>query len=162
MNQLVDLSFVKQRIREKLKTLKTPSKGQGGKKGAACHNEETLLLSALLHRPEKAPEALKRITLEDINDGVVKSLLKRLIDGRVTGDSISRIAETDEERALVSRLSLLPGFDTLKVEENIEGCIKKLTIRTIDGKIKDAEAAGDLKIISLLIKERNTIMREVE
>lgn len=151
-------------IREGLKGLKRDLKPVRNRPAATLpYNEEHLLLSAVIHAPEKAEKILEKLRIEDMKDSMVREILGRIrsIKGRLNPDSLLGVAETDDERGLISRLSLQPGFDTSVVDKNIDDCIKKITKRQIDEKIREAEKSGDLKLLNCLLTERQQLIRGI-
>lgn len=147
-------------IREKIGMLRktgtaeTVPSGRNSRKG---QDEELLLLSTAIQAPERIPEIMERISVEDIRDGSIREIFEKLstLEGSLQGAHL-----TDEERALVARLSLNPGFDVEKIDRNMEDCIKRITRRRYDEQIRAAEKAGDLKLLSRLLTERQRLMQE--
>jgi len=127
--------------------------------GAAPYNEEVLLLSAALAAPEKAEEILSHIKIEDIRDSAVKRIFGKLRRATSPRHSPMDAAETEEDKALVSRLSLNPGFDPGEIDRNIEDCVKVISRRRLDEQILRARASGDLKLLSRLYTERQRLMQ---
>lgn len=173
--ELADLSRLGEAdIREKLRDLGVRTYGQRGRysppggSGAIrkkpvlkAYNEETLLLSAAIASPGHCPSILERMSLEVIEDPVVCGLLKKLSSGDASAEGVLALAETDEERELVTRLSVSPGFEIEHIDRNIEDCIIKINKRSLDSRIRSAESAGDLKLLQQLVMERqNLIKRE--
>jgi DNA primase len=149
-------------IREELNRFKktgafsAPGKAGGG--GQLPCNEEVLLLSAALCRPEKTGEIFERIAREDIRSALVRGLLEKLLAAPPSGPATD-IAENDEERALVSKLSLEPGFDLSRIEQNIDDCVLKINTRHLDEKIQSAQDAGDLRLLARLYSERHKLIQ---
>lgn len=124
-------------------------------------HEELLLLSALLLFPEKAGSVLSRLSLEDITDDTVRSLLSR-ITGLGDGANIGAILNDadDAEKRLVTGLSLNPGFDPEQVDANIADCLRKLKQRKKEMERQVAEDAGDIKRLDSLLKEKRKQINE--
>lgn len=124
-------------------------------------HEELLLLSALLLFPEKAGSVLSRLSLEDITDDTVRSLLNR-ITGLGDGANIGAILNDadDAEKRLVTGLSLNPGFDPEQVDANIADCLRKLKQRKKEMERQVAEDAGDIKRLDSLLKEKRKQINE--
>jgi DNA primase len=120
-------------------------------------NEEMLLLSAAIQAPERIPDIMDRVALEDLRDPRIREIFEKLatLEGSLQGAHL-----TDEERALVSRLSLHPGFDVENIDRNMQDCIRRITRRRYDERIRAAEKAGDLKLLSRLLTERQRLMQE--
>jgi len=171
--ELSDLSRISEgAIREKLRMLGkrtyTTASGPAGQQSAPrrkpmlkAYNEEVLLLSAVIASPGHCPSILERIELADIEDPTVTSLLVRLSSGKASTEGVLAIAETEEERELVTRLSLSPGFEIEDIDMNIDDCITRINKRRLDSRIRSAESSGDLKLLQQLVMERqNLIKRE--
>jgi DNA primase len=148
-------------IREKLNTYKKTGTITGNKPKTMLYNEEILLLSAAIQAPEKTEEILSRVPIEDIKDNVVREVFKRLssLEDK-TVHALLTASETEEERALISRLSLNPGFDLSNLDKNIDDCIKKITMKRVEERIKTAELAGDLKLLTSLLSKRQRLLQE--
>jgi len=148
-------------IREKLNTYKKTGTITGNKPRTMLYNEEILLLSAAIQAPEKTEEILSRVPIEDIKDNVVREVFKRLssLEDK-TVHALLTASETEEGRALISRLSLNPGFDLSNLDKNIDDCIKKITMKRVEERIKTAELAGDLKLLTSLLSKRQRLLQE--
>jgi DNA primase len=167
--ELSDLSRISEgAIREKLGQLGRRPFGSP-RKGAArprepvirAYNEEVLLLSAAVASPGHCPSILERMDLEDIEDEVVRHMLGKLSGGDASAEGVLALAETPEERELVTRLSLSPGFEIEHIDENIGDCIIKINRRRLDRRIESAQSSGDMKLLQQLVMERqNLIKRE--
>lgn len=135
-----------------------------GKKGpttdsASSRGEEYLLLSAVIAFPEKAGQVLSVLDMNDVSDKTVVSLLKRigsLADGQNLSDMLDDLSE--EERRLVTKFSVDPGFDLENVDRNIEDCFRRIERRKLDERIRLAEDSGDLNLINNLIREKKNII----
>jgi len=148
-----------EKIRKKAgsQSLQTPKSAQ-----SRPRREEYLLLSAIVSFPEKADSVLSRLTIEDIRDKTIGSLFQKL--GMLAADKgiTSLLDDADEaERALVTELSLKPGFDLEHVDENIEDCLQKLRQRKFEEKRMLAEASGDIALLDSLLKEKRRLVKRV-
>jgi DNA primase len=131
---------------------------------ATLYNEETLLLSIALFRAGKVGDILEDIGLEDFRDPMVRRVFEKLRDAG--GASAMELAESDEERALISRLSVAPGFEPEDMDLNIVDCVRKVKMRRlqeevsrIDEDIKSAERAGDSELLRRLLSRRQELAR---
>jgi len=169
--QLSDLSRISEgAIREKLRLLskktygapaKTPSRGSGRKSPLiSAYNEEVLLLSAAIASPGHCPSILEQVSLEDIGDVTVRLLLGKLSSGDASAEGVLALAETEEERELVTRLSVSPGFEIEHIDENIRDCIIKINKRGLDLRIKSAQSDGDMKLLQELVLERQNLIKK--
>jgi DNA primase len=146
-------------IREELaRHRKAGSSGGRARPASLPYNEEVLLLSAALAVPEKTGEILGRIRLDDLREKPVRAIFGRLQGDKKTPLSPMEAAETEDERALVSRLSINPGFDPSDLERNIDDCVRRINKKRLDERIKNAETAGDLRLLSRLYSERQKLV----
>jgi DNA primase len=128
---------------------------------AAVCNEEYLLLSAVIAFPERAGYVLAGIDIDEMKDKTVSELFRKLSSappGRGLVDMLDEI--NDDERRLVARLSVSPGFDLDHVEKNIEDCIRRMRERELMDRIRRAEATGDMHLIHSLLKEKKRLCEE--
>jgi DNA primase len=124
------------------------------------YDEETLLLSAALSVPEKKEEILGRVGAEDMENTLVKNIFRKLAGRESSPEHFMDADWSAEERELVSRLVVSPGFDDEHIDRNIEDCIRKISRRRLEERIKNAESRGDLKLLSELYSERQKLIRE--
>ncbi len=133
-----------------------------------CYDEELLLLSAVIAFPEKLAYILRSLTVEEFRNPTVRSILGRLGAGS-HGESFESVHSslTDEEKALVTKLTFHPGFDHEDVERNIEDCVRSMVERRFDEqrrqiheRIRQAEKRGDHELLSTLLQERQRMIKE--
>jgi DNA primase len=166
-------------IREEMKRLRSKPAGKtrGGSPSspppsvrALCYDEEILLLSAVLAFPEMLDAILERISLEELRNLSVRNIFKNLRD-RGRGSRVDSILSfvTDEERMLITRLTVHPGFDNETVDKNIEDCIRKIQARKFDERlkqvheqIKQAEVTGEQEVLKALLPERQKLIKEAQ
>lgn len=159
LTELSDRTRVNEReIREKLdRQRKSGSPAPAQKARALAYNEEVLLLSAAVNLPDRAGALLERLQVGQMRDPLIRNIFERLSAG---GLDAMAAASTEEEKALVRRLSIEPGFDLESADRNIEDCLRKITRRGVDERIRSAEEAGDLKLLSRLLSERQKLFEE--
>ncbi len=126
---------------------------------AAQHREEYLLLSALISFPEKAEHVLAQIDIEDLKDETIQSLFKKIESLGKTFTMESLLNEAGEESALITGLSLKPGFDLEHVDRNIEDCIQTMLQKRFEEKRKMAEESGDISLLNILLKEKRKLLK---
>jgi len=128
------------------------------------------LLSAVLAFPEMLDAILERISLEELRNLSVRNIFKNLRD-RGRGSRVDSILSfvTDEERMLITRLTVHPGFDNETVDKNIEDCIRKIQARKFDERlkqvheqIKQAEVTGEQEVLKALLPERQKLIKEAQ
>jgi len=113
-------------IRKELKGEKGPSPKRAkteGAKTAFLHNEETMLLSIFVNMPEMRGEILKLVSPEELKDSIVKGLILKLKDSE---------ALSEDERSLMAKVAIEPGFMVSEAEKTINDCVKRIEIRKID------------------------------
>jgi DNA primase len=130
--------------------------GQGA---GPVHEEERLLLSAIISFPEKAEDVLSRLRIEEVLDKTVSSLLRK-IKLPAPGLNIPSLMDSadDAEKALITELSLKPGFDPEHVDKIIEDCLQKLRKREFEEKRRLAESSGDIALLNSLLKEKRRLI----
>jgi DNA primase len=125
--------------------------------------DEKMLLSTVLYAPEKSHLIAAAINPETIENPAVRGILEKVRtiasdldkEKRTFIENLLDICSIDEQK-LITMLSINPEIDTELAGENIEGCLKALTLRDIEKQIKSATETGDIKLLnSLLIKKKN-------
>jgi len=127
-----------------------------------CHDEELLLLSAVIAFPEKLDAVLSNVSVEDFRDPAIRRVLGRLsAGGAKEGFDAMLSSLSDEEKALVIGLTVNPGFDMENVDKNIEDCIKKKVMRKFEEMNRQAHARGDREALNALLLEKRRLIKEV-
>lgn len=126
----------------------------------SLYNEELLLLSAAIACPHRASEIIDRIPVDEVEDQTIKGLFQKIkaIADKVSIDLMLSVADNDE-KMLITRLSLNPGFDLENVDKNVDDCIRKIIQRRFDERVRIAETAGDLKLLNSLLLERQRLIK---
>lgn len=126
------------------------------------NREEYLLLSAIIAFPEKADTVLSNIDIEDLKDETIKSILGKIkkLDKELNLSSLFDKAD-DSEKALITSLSLKPGFDLDHVDRNIHDCLQVLMRKRFEEKRRQAEKSGDIALLNALLKEKRSFMKRV-
>lgn len=130
------------------------------------YDEEVLLLSSAIAFPEKTQEILDRVSLNDFTNTLVRDIFERL---REKGSiETAMVSMKDDEKTLISRLTLEPGFDITNVDRNIEDCIRAIKGRIIEFSLRDvqerirlAERSGQEDVLRTLLLERQQVLRDV-
>jgi hypothetical protein len=65
-----------------------------------------------------------------------------------------------EERTLISKLSIDPGIDMNEIAQNVDDCINKIRLKSINKRISVAKSMGDADSLRTLIRERTTLMQK--
>ncbi len=119
--------------------------------------EELLLLSAVISFPEKAETVLSRFNVEDIRDETIRSLFHKI---KSCGDNVSIMSLIENadaaERALITKLSVDPGFDPELADQNIDDCLQTMAYKSYEERKRLAEAKepDDLALHNSLLEEK--------
>ncbi len=153
-------------LRDELKKMKTPGKGNPA---APPHrnagvpvrrNEEHLLLSAVLASPEKAGYVLGRISIADIADKTVAGLFSRIAalpEGKELSSSLEEAGE--DEKKMVTLLSVDPGFDPEFIDRNIDDCLAKIEKRKLDERVLTIERSDDPAVSNAFLLEKQKLLK---
>ncbi|HYA12497.1 MAG TPA: toprim domain-containing protein, partial [Thermodesulfovibrionales bacterium] len=156
----IDESVLRSELKQIRKKQRSHSLEGLGLMKAIKHREEYLLLSAIIAFPEKAEYVLSRLNIEDMRDETIISLFKKIKAVGNMFTSVSLLNEADdEERALITGLTLKPGFDLEHVDRNIEDCIQTLLQKRFNEKRKLAEESGDIALLNKLLKEKRKLIK---
>ncbi len=122
---------------------------------AKSGEEYLLLLSSVIAFPEKADAVLSRLDIGDIRDEIIAGVFRKLASQENKAD-LSLILQDagDDERRLVTKLSVDPGFDRDNVDANIEDCLRRMEGRKLDERMRLAEQSGDPETSNALLKEK--------
>jgi DNA primase len=128
---------------------------------ALRHDEELLLLSAVIAFPEKLDSVLGSVSIEDFRNPVIRHIFGKL-SARPAGKAFDTILSSldDEEKALLLGLTVNPGFDLESVDKNIQDCIKKKVMRRFEEMNKQAHVKGDREALNALLLEKRRLIKE--
>jgi DNA primase len=151
-------------LRDELKKMKGPGKGKTvalpREAGPVRRNEEHLLLSAVLASPEKADYVLSRISIEDIGDKTVAALFSRIAALPEGRELLSILEEAGEdEKKMVTLLSVDPGFDPEFIDRNIDDCLAKIVKRKLDEKVLLIERSDDPALSNAFLLEKQKLLK---
>ena len=128
----------------------------------ALNREEYLLLSAIIAFPEKVNDVLSKLTIEELKDETIKSIFKKIKihSGHFSMNSFLGTSD-EEERALITKLSLEPGFDLELVDKNIDDCLQTLAQKKFEErkKLADTKEPDDAVLHNLLLKEKRKLIK---
>jgi len=125
--------------------------------------EEYLLLSAIITFPEKADNVIPKLDIEDLKDETIRSIFKKI---KTSVDKLNvnslLIKSDDTERALITELSLNPGFDLEHVDRNINDCLRRIAQRRFEerGKLALSKEPDDAALHNSLLKEKRRLIKE--
>jgi DNA primase len=167
LGELADSSGIHETVlRSELEKIKKKPFSQPSEKSkpspAASNREEYLLLSAVISFPEKVGYVLSMITDEDLHDNTVASLFHkiRVLEENLSLNSLLN-ASDDNERALLTKLTLKPEFDVQHVDKNIEDCLNTMKMKNYDERRKKAEKSGDRVLLNALLKEKRKLAKRI-
>ncbi len=151
-------------VREEFRKIKNKGFVNDGKAPAPPvskgSREEYLLLSAVIHFPEKLDYVFSRLDMKDIKDKTVGSLFKKFFSAADKNNPASILAGADEEeRNMYTGLSVEPGFDIEHVDRNIEDCLMSIEKKKFDARFRLAELSGDLKLFNELFMEKKKLIK---
>jgi DNA primase len=156
----INESALRSELKKIKKKIRTPGLEMLRKTKKAENREEYLLMSTIISFPEKAEYVLSRLNIQDVEDNTIKSLFKKV---EALGDSVdlrSLLNEADdEEKSLITALSLKPGFDVEHVDRNIEDCLQSLAQKRFDERRRLAEDSGDISLLNSLLKEKRKFLK---
>lgn len=124
------------------------------------YDEEVLLLSAIVAFPDRAPYIFDNLNMDRVRNPIVRQIFQEIKPSaeRLNMNTMLGILN-DEGKALITRLSLNPGFAVEDVDNSIRGCLRKMAHCEIEEKIKEAKTAGDLRLLDSLLVEKQKIIR---
>ncbi len=128
------------------------------------NREEYILLSAIIAFPEKADNVLSRLEFENLKDETIRSIFKKI---KTPADKLninSLLNKSDDaERALITELSLNPGFDLEHVDRNIDDCLRRLSQRRFEERRRLAleKEPDDAALHNSLLKEKRRLIKGV-
>ncbi|HBR22032.1 MAG TPA: DNA primase [Nitrospiraceae bacterium] len=124
------------------------------------YDEEVLLLSAIVAFPDRAPYIFDNLNMDRVRNPIVRQIFQEIKPSaeRLNMNTMLGILN-DEGKALITRLSLNPGFAVEDVDNSIRGCLRKMAYCEIEEKIKEAKTVGDLRLLDSLLAEKQKITR---
>lgn len=146
-------------LREEIKKLSRKAKDSVEIKVPPAHyDEELLLLSAAIARPDRLDDIMRMVPMEEFRNATVRSIFEKLsaVSGRVDAILMSL---NDEEKTTITRLTLNPGFDLEDVDRNVEDCIRRIALRRLDVRLREARLNGDLRLLNSLLLERQRLVK---
>lgn len=126
--------------------------------------EERILLTIALTSAAHSAPLLGRITPQHFTHPLVRGIFEKMkaavsagAAGPIPLDEILSRCEADEQR-LVTSLSIDPAIDHLSVEHNIDDCMKRLTLRSVEKAILSAQQSGDETRLQALLSEKSRLV----
>lgn len=125
----------------------------------SLYDEELILLSAGIAFSDRLDYILQRLEVDELKNILVKNLFEKLNMQGNNPDVTMLSSLGDEEKRLVTGLTIKPGFDPEAVDRNIEDCIRKINARKFDRRLKQAKQAGDLNLLNSLLVEKQKLLK---
>ncbi|MDP3049633.1 MAG: DNA primase [Thermodesulfovibrionales bacterium] len=124
------------------------------------YDEEVLLLSAIVAFPDRAPYIFDNLNIDRVCNPLIRQIFQEIKPSaeRLNMNTMLGILN-DEGKALITRLSLNPGFDIEHVDNNIRDCLRDMAHCEIEEKIRLAKTSGDLRLLNSLLVEKQKITR---
>lgn len=141
---------------------KVLSKGKEDFNKPLIFNEEEILLRVVLSYPEKIKCIIENLNIEDLESSLVRNLLLKIkklyeFSGFSLDKFLNHLDET--EKKFISKLIVSFEIEDNSIEQYINDCIKRLTIKSVDKKIKETAKTGDEKILNELIQIKKNILK---
>jgi len=165
LRELADISGTgEMTLREELKRMKGGGTPAGvvsrESRRPAGNSEEYMLLSAVIAFPEKAGYVLSRISLDDIKNKTISSVLAKIAADAGRNGLAGLIDQADdEERCMITRFSVDPGLDPEYVDRSIDDCIIRIARKKLDDKIAMAQRTGDRELSNALLLEKKKLIQ---
>lgn len=123
--------------------------------------EEEILLNIALSFPRTARRIAERLDIPNLENPLVKSIFNKIVvateDELSVENLIASFGPEDEERTVISRLSIRTGIDMEEVARNIDDCINKIALKGINKKISAAKGEGDADALRTLLIEKKKL-----
>ncbi|MCS7214987.1 MAG: DNA primase [Thermodesulfovibrio sp.] len=152
-------------LRDELKQIarnKTFKKEENNIKNYIVAKEEEILLRIVLSYPEKINYILEKINIEDFEMTTIRNIFSKIEELKKQGQfSLNRLLNTisEEEKAFISKLIITSEIDEDLIIQNMNDCIKRLTLKSIDKKIKKIAKSGDGRTLQELIRIKKDIIK---
>jgi DNA primase len=112
------------------------------------HSEETLLASVFMNLPEKRGFIISSMEGEGMEH--IREFLLRIKDA-----GPRELPEAEE--SLLARLQIEPGFSEPEAERTVLDCLRRIRLRGLDAKIKEARESQDLDLQKRLFREKEKL-----
>lgn len=159
-------------VREEFQRIKTGPRTGYRKPGADAGTgpgrkrkplDEVYIIQLLLQLPEKVKDVCGILSVEDFEDAMTRNIFKKMQDGAKGLHTLLSKSE-GEGKSFLTEVSVGDTFEN--PEKVLDDCIKrlldkkrKLMIKDLDRKIRDAESRKDTGLLNTLLTERNRLMK---
>jgi DNA primase len=123
---------------------------------------EVYIIKLLLQLPKQAEEVSNRLSLDDFTDSTVRRIFTHIKDGTTELNLLLSKCEGEEEDFL-TELSLTDDFEN--PHKALEDCVRrlkenrrKILSQELQGRIKEAEAKKDFKLLKQLQEEQQKLL----
>ncbi|MEN2985080.1 MAG: DNA primase [Thermodesulfovibrionaceae bacterium] len=124
--------------------------------------EEETLIGILLSFPEKAREIIIKVSVEDFEAPIIRNIYSKILEimkeNIFSPSSLLNILN-EEEKSFISKIIIKTEIEHKEINQIIQDCVKKLYVRNIDRKIKEAAKVGDEKVLNELMKKRKEFLK---
>lgn len=131
-------------------------------KNYVVSKEEEILLRIALSYPEKINYILQKINIEDFEVTIIKNIFSKIEELQKHDQfSLNKLLNMidEEEKTFISKLIMTSEIDEELIIQNMNDCIKSLTLKAIDKKIKKIAKSGDEKTLQELIRMKKNIIK---
>ena len=129
----------------------------------AMNKEEEILLNIALALPRMARRIAENVSAENLEHPFTRNIFKKILALSPEEECSADNLLTDcnqEERTIISKLSIAPGIDMDEVAQNVADCIGKIRLKGINRKISAAKNEGDADSLRDLLSERTSLMQK--
>jgi hypothetical protein len=125
--------------------------------------EEEILLNIAFSLPRTARRIAERIDVADLENPLARNLFEKILafpqDDVLSIDNFLKDCSL-EERTLISKLSIDPEIDMNEIAQNMNDCINKIKLKSINKRISAAKSMGDADSLRTLLRERTSLMQK--
>jgi DNA primase len=125
--------------------------------------EEEILLNIAFSLPRTARRIAERIDVADLENPLARNLFEKILafpqDDVLSIDNFLKDCSR-EERTLISKLSIDPEIDMNEIAQNMNDCINKIKLKSINKRISAAKSMGDADSLRTLLRERTSLMQK--
>ncbi|MDI6802005.1 MAG: DNA primase [Thermodesulfovibrionales bacterium] len=129
------------------------------------NKEEKILLNIALSSLEKAALIVRLLDPEAIENNIIRGIFEKIktyiADGHehLTAEDLLSGCDNEEQK-IITMLSINTEIDKEYIDKNIEDCLKKITLKNLEKRLKEAERNGDAKLLHSLLTERKRISQK--
>jgi hypothetical protein len=125
--------------------------------------EEEILLNIAFSLPRMARRIAERVDVANLENPLAKNLFEKILafpqDDTLSIDNFLKDC-SQEERTLISKLSIDPGIDMNEIARNVDDCINRIRLKSINKRISVAKSIGDADSLRTLLRERTILIQK--